>query len=81
MMKQPFNGSIRRSGMELLYRGVIHVLLDARTGTFHASFDIHVEDKQERALNAEKHVTLVGVFATEHEALDAAIKQTRRYFR
>jgi len=84
MTRHPFNGSLEnkrfRTG-KLHYQGVVEILEDRKVGKYHACFGIHLHDGHNNRTSEEKRVTLVGEFATEHDALEAALDQAGKYFR
>lgn len=84
MTRHPFNGSVAnkryRSG-KLHYQGVVEILEDKKVGKFHASYGIFLHDGHSHRTSEEKRVTLVGEFATEHDALEAALEQATHYFK
>ena len=84
MTRHPFNGSLDnkrfRTG-KLHYQGVVEILEDKKAGKFHASYGIHLHDGHSNRTSEEKRVTLVEVFETEHDALEAALDQAGKYFK
>jgi len=84
MTRHPFNGSLDnkrfRTG-KLHYQGIVEILEDKKAGKFHASFGIHLHDGHSNRTSEEKRVTLVELFETEHDALEAALDQAGKYFK
>ena len=84
MTRHPFNGSLdnkRFRAGKLHYQGVVEILEDKKAGKFHASYGIHLHDGHSNRTSEEKRVTLVEVFETEHDALEAALDQAGKYFK
>ena len=84
MTRHPFNGSLEnkrfRTG-KLHYQGVVEIVQDKTAGHFHASYGIHLHDGHSNRTSEEKHVTVIGGFTTEHDALEAALDHAGKYFK
>lgn len=84
MIKHPFNGSVEgKKGQTraLHYEGVAMIVENKQTQRFHTSYSIHLHDGHGVRLGEDKHVTVVGEFATEHDAMHAALEHSGKYFR
>lgn len=84
MIRHPFNGSIEdrriRTG-KLHYQGTVVIVEDKKEGQFHASYSIHLHDGRGNRTSEDRHVTVVGEFATERDALHTALEHAGKYFR
>jgi len=84
MIRHPFSGSLEdkkvRTG-KLHYQGTVMIVEDKKTGRLHVSYSIHLHDGHSKRTSEERHVTLVGDFATEHDALHAALEHAGKYYR
>lgn len=84
MTRHPFDGSVagkKGHTRTLHYQGAVEILEDKKTGRFHTSYGIHLHDGHGDRTSEDKHVTVVGEFATEHDALHAALEHAKQYFR
>lgn len=84
MTRHPFNGSVEgKKGQTrtLHYQGIVAIVEDRKAERFHASYSIHLHDGHGLRTGGDKHVTVVGEFTTEHEALQTALEHAGKYFR
>lgn len=84
MIKYSFNGSTddrRTRTHQLHYEGTVMVLQDRSKGRFHASYNIHLHDGHGKATTSDRTVPVVGEFATEEDALNAALENAKKYFK